>query len=165
MSTLIYSLLDSPAKATSLYLSVTGYHGHWSQRISPHFRNAIRNQHQNPPFTSFSIPPTMAQPSSTASETAPASAVAQQGDNIAHALAGAGGGLLSMTLTSVLPLHFPPAAVLTSSGQLSIDHPLHPCSSRVEARSFLDLRCCPPHCPTRRDLRTLLRIGLGALWH
>ena len=25
---------------------------------------------------------------------------AQQGDNIAHALAGAGGGLLSMTLTS-----------------------------------------------------------------
>lgn len=28
---------------------------------------------------------------------------AQQGDNIAHALAGAGGGLLSMTLTSVHP--------------------------------------------------------------
>ena len=30
------------------------------------------------------------------------SSAAQQGDNIAHALAGAGGGLLSMTLTSVL---------------------------------------------------------------
>ena len=28
---------------------------------------------------------------------------AQQGDNIAHALAGAGGGLLSMTLTSAHP--------------------------------------------------------------
>ncbi len=28
---------------------------------------------------------------------------AQQGDNIAHALAGAGGGLLSMTLTSGHP--------------------------------------------------------------
>lgn len=34
---------------------------------------------------------------------APASAI-QQGDNIAHALAGAGGGLLSMTLTSVILL-------------------------------------------------------------
>ncbi|KAL9022105.1 MAG: hypothetical protein Q9185_000723 [Variospora sp. 1 TL-2023] len=31
--------------------------------------------------------------------TAPAASAAQQGDNIAHALAGAGGGLLSMTLT------------------------------------------------------------------
>lgn len=31
----------------------------------------------------------------------PATSAAQQGDNIAHALAGAGGGLLSMTLTSV----------------------------------------------------------------
>ncbi|KAL8637233.1 MAG: hypothetical protein Q9228_005473 [Teloschistes exilis] len=30
---------------------------------------------------------------------APATSAAQQGDNIAHALAGAGGGLLSMTLT------------------------------------------------------------------
>lgn len=29
----------------------------------------------------------------------PASSTAQQSDNIAHALAGAGGGLLSMTLT------------------------------------------------------------------
>ena len=35
----------------------------------------------------------------------PASSTAQQGDNIAHALAGAGGGLLSMTLTSVPHLH------------------------------------------------------------
>ena len=34
-----------------------------------------------------------------------ASSAAQQGDNIAHALAGAGGGLLSMTLTSVVHLH------------------------------------------------------------
>ncbi|KAI4132376.1 MAG: hypothetical protein LQ338_000724 [Usnochroma carphineum] len=34
---------------------------------------------------------------------APAASAAQQGDNIAHALAGAGGGLLSMTLTSALP--------------------------------------------------------------
>jgi solute carrier family 25 (peroxisomal adenine nucleotide transporter), member 17 len=32
-------------------------------------------------------------------ESAPATSVAQQGDNIAHALAGAGGGLLSMILT------------------------------------------------------------------
>lgn len=29
----------------------------------------------------------------------PATSVAQQSDNIAHALAGAGGGLLAMTLT------------------------------------------------------------------
>ena len=34
---------------------------------------------------------------------------AQQGDNIAHALAGAGGGLLSMTLTSgILSEHCTP---------------------------------------------------------
>ena len=35
---------------------------------------------------------------------APASSAAQQGDNIAHALAGAGGGILSMTLTLVLDI-------------------------------------------------------------
>ena len=35
-----------------------------------------------------------------------ASVSAQQGDNIAHALAGAGGGLLSMTLTSVVHHYF-----------------------------------------------------------
>lgn len=34
-------------------------------------------------------------------------AAAQQGDNIAHALAGAGGGLLSMSLTSVSIQNFP----------------------------------------------------------
>ena len=34
---------------------------------------------------------------------AQATTSAQQGDNIAHALAGAGGGLLSMTLTSGIP--------------------------------------------------------------
>ena len=32
-------------------------------------------------------------------ENPPVTSVAQQGDNIAHALAGAGGGLLSMALT------------------------------------------------------------------
>lgn len=44
-------------------------------------------------------------PRDVVSDPAPAPALlhsaAQQGDNIAHALAGAGGGLLSMTLTSV----------------------------------------------------------------
>lgn len=35
----------------------------------------------------------------------PVSSTAQQSDNIAHALAGAGGGLLSMTLTYVCSLH------------------------------------------------------------
>ena len=38
----------------------------------------------------------------TMSDTA-STAAAQQGDNIAHALAGAGGGLLSMTLTYIPP--------------------------------------------------------------
>lgn len=33
---------------------------------------------------------------------APASTAAQQSDNVAHALAGAGGGLLSMALTYAL---------------------------------------------------------------
>ncbi len=36
-----------------------------------------------------------------AREVVPSSTAAQQSDNIAHALAGAGGGLLSMTLTYV----------------------------------------------------------------
>ena len=40
--------------------------------------------------------------STESKEILPASSTAQQGDNIAHALAGAGGGLLSMTLTLVL---------------------------------------------------------------
>jgi solute carrier family 25 (peroxisomal adenine nucleotide transporter), member 17 len=35
---------------------------------------------------------------------AAASAAAQQSDNIAHALAGAGGGILSMALTYGLPI-------------------------------------------------------------
>ena len=46
----------------------------------------------------------MAKPTNQARETIPASSTVQQGDNIAHALAGAGGGLLSMTLTSVIDL-------------------------------------------------------------
>ena len=33
----------------------------------------------------------------------PATSAAQQGDNVAHALSGAGGGLLSMALTFVVP--------------------------------------------------------------
>ncbi|MCJ1477334.1 hypothetical protein MMC13_006005 [Lambiella insularis] len=41
----------------------------------------------------------MATTDTAGKSTAPAISVSQQGDNIAHALAGAGGGLLSMTLT------------------------------------------------------------------
>ncbi len=37
---------------------------------------------------------------------AQATSASQQGDNIAHALAGAGGGLLSMTLTLAHPLSY-----------------------------------------------------------
>ena len=40
---------------------------------------------------------------SKAEAMAQTTSAAQQGDNIAHALAGAGGGLLSMTLTSAHP--------------------------------------------------------------
>ena len=50
----------------------------------------------------------MSQPSSTTQEklaestqSVPTSTAAQQSDNVAHALAGAGGGLLSMALTYV----------------------------------------------------------------
>ena len=46
----------------------------------------------------------MSQPSTSGQDAmARAASIAQQGDNIAHALAGAGGGLLSMTLTSGIP--------------------------------------------------------------
>ncbi len=41
-------------------------------------------------------------PKPSAQEASVPAAAAQQADNIAHALAGAGGGLLSMTLTSEL---------------------------------------------------------------
>ena len=44
----------------------------------------------------------MSKPTDQSREAVLASSTPQQGDNIAHALAGAGGGLLSMTLTSVL---------------------------------------------------------------
>ena len=48
----------------------------------------------------------MAQSTKQVHNAAPTTA-AQQGDNIAHALAGAGGGLLSMTLTCVFPFSNP----------------------------------------------------------
>ena len=47
----------------------------------------------------------MSQSAKQSREDIATSSSAQQGDNIAHALAGAGGGLLSMTLTLVLALH------------------------------------------------------------
>lgn len=43
-------------------------------------------------------------PSSKKEAMAQTTSASQQGDNIAHALAGAGGGLLSMTLTLAHPL-------------------------------------------------------------
>ncbi len=45
----------------------------------------------------MSTTPSDAEPK--AQEPVPATSAAQQSDNIAHALAGAGGGLLAMTLT------------------------------------------------------------------
>ena len=51
--------------------------------------------------------------SESAQTTPSPSAAAQQSDNVAHALAGAGGGLLSMALTSVAFNH----AVLRPSNQ------------------------------------------------
>jgi len=72
-----------------------------------------------PPFAPYFMLPTMAQSSSTAAQTAPYTSATQQGDNIAHALAGAGGGLLSMTLTSVPPRHYP-ALCLTDFSCIAI---------------------------------------------
>lgn len=67
------------------------------------------------------------------------SAAAQQSDNIAHALAGAGGGILSMILTCAL--HPQEAPLLGSlvvrmmliriNLQVSSDHAFNPCASRV----------------------------------
>ena len=53
----------------------------------------------------------MSQTASTNKEAmAQTTSAAQQGDNIAHALAGAGGGLLSMTLTlALIPNTFHPS--------------------------------------------------------
>lgn len=60
----------------------------------------------------------------------PATSAAQQGDNIAHALAGAGGGLLSMTLTLVL-------WSLSQNKQLIFDfrYPLITLSTRAQVES------------------------------
>ena len=73
----------------------------------------------------------MAQSSSTTTQTTPATSAAQQGDNIAHALAGAGGGLLSMTLTSVPPrIPHTPALLISRPS-----YPLITLSTRAQVES------------------------------
>ncbi|KAL8716583.1 MAG: hypothetical protein Q9225_006104, partial [Loekoesia sp. 1 TL-2023] len=72
----------------------------------------------------------MSKPESN-STAAPAASAAQQGDNIAHALAGAGGGLLSMTLTFVIPLK--PA--VPSADEYRRSYPLIALSTRAQVES------------------------------
>jgi len=75
----------------------------------------------------------MPQPISANKEAmAQAISASQQGDNIAHALAGAGGGLLSMSLTSV------PIPALLWSSNLTINgysYPLITLSTRAQVES------------------------------
>lgn len=76
-------------------------HGEVGPRIPPTSSYVLSFLSLNP--SSFVLRPfyIMSKPVDQPRKTAVATPSAQQGDNIAHALAGAGGGLLSMTLTSV----------------------------------------------------------------
>lgn len=71
---------------------------------------------------------------------AAASAAAQQSDNIAHALSGAGGGVLSMALTcvaAIVSLSFLPVNAQTIDNlQLPPDYPFDESASRIEACPF-----------------------------
>lgn len=85
----------------------------------------------------------MSQPPSKAQEKfveptrpAPTSTAAQQSDNVAHALAGAGGGLLSMALTYALRDTWP-ASMLTHT-QLSTHYAVHTRPGRIETRPVVD---------------------------
>lgn len=63
------------------------------------------------------------------------SATVQQSDNITHALAGAGGGILSMVLTyaDMNTLVFPhPSILLSSIPQIPFNNPVHKGSGRVQ---------------------------------
>ena len=71
----------------------------------------------------------MATSSATSEATVPATSASQQGDNIAHALAGAGGGLLSMTLTFVLRFNFETTQITCPS------YPLVTLSTRAQVES------------------------------
>ncbi len=80
----------------------------------------------------------------------PATSAAQQSDNIAHALAGAGGGLLAMTLT--YPSH----------------HPLHSRPSRslqIFRKGRQSALSSPRHHQTRRYTRSVRRPRFCALWY
>lgn len=64
---------------------------------------------------------------------------AQQSDNVAHALSGAGGGLLAMALTYVMENNN--NAHLTNKTQLSAHHAFHTCAGRVQALLAIRLGC------------------------
>jgi hypothetical protein len=109
--------------------------------------------------------PTEEKAQETLSESAsavPTSTVAQQSDNVAHALAGAGGGLLSMALTYA-PQSI--AMMTTNNKQLPAHNALHTRPSRIEARPVVYTRCRATHHKARRRCRTLRRPGLCALRH
>ena len=98
----------------------------------------------------------MSKPTDQPREAVLPSPTTQQGDNIAHALAGAGGGLLSMTLTSVYLTHpFIPTTYM--SYKIPPYRPLHPRPSRVQTRTLHNHRRRPAHRPTRGHYRPLRR--------
>lgn len=120
-------------------------------------------------FSPIHQPKMASLPKSSAQSNIPASSIAAaQGDNIAHALAGAGGGLLSTTLTYVLPHEVSIRRVtqlLNISHQLSSHHFIHSRAGRVEKGTNLDLRCCPTYHSERGNRRSLLRSRFGPCWY
>jgi len=96
----------------------------------------------------------------------PTSTGAQQSDNVAHALAGAGGGLLSMALTYV----FPPCAVCSCGRyanrwtiQIPAHHPLYARPSRIKARPILHPQRRAPHHQARGHHGPIRRSRIGTL--
>lgn len=81
-------------------------------------------------------------------QSVPTSTAAQQSDNVAHALAGAGGGLLSMALTYVFLqclVDKTTARLTWWNMQIPAHYPLYTRSGRIEARAIINAQRCTSH--------------------
>ena len=74
----------------------------------------------------------------------PASSTAQQSDNIAHALAGAGGGLLSMTLTYASLLQVSRVTLADKSSPLAIHSSPYQLERKLNPNVPIRRRLMPP---------------------
>lgn len=83
----------------------------------------------------------------------PTTAAAQQSDNVAHALAGAGGGILSTALT--YGTSDSPRLLETDDNKIPLDHIVHSRTGRVQKGRHVCARCSSPDNQKRGDRGTL----------